>query len=86
MLLQYEQNDGVLCAYTWKQLYLSIQRGNFIYRYFKLFPTKLLMSHVSIINIILRIVNLCISSGVFPTSCFKSAIIIPFIKKQGLKS
>ena len=30
------------------------------------FPTKLLMSHLSsIINIILRIVNLCFSSGVF---------------------
>ena len=38
------------------------------------FPTKLLMS--SIINIIPRIVNLCFSSGDFPTSC-KSAIISP---------
>ena len=50
------------------------------------FPTKLLMAHVSsIINIILRIVNLCFSSGDFPASC-KSAIISPLIKKQGLDS
>ena len=50
------------------------------------FPTKLLMSHLSsIINIILRIVNLCFSSGDFPASC-KSAIISPLIKKQGLDS
>ena len=34
------------------------------------FPTQLLMSHLSsIINIILRIVNLCFSSGDFPASC-----------------
>ena len=46
------------------------------------FPTKLLMSHLSsIINIILRIMNLCFSSGDFPSSC-KSAIISPLIKKQ----
>ena len=46
------------------------------------FPTKLLMAHLSsIINIILRIVNLCFSSGDFPASC-KSEIISPFIKKQ----
>ena len=51
-----------------------------------LFPTKLLMSHLSsIINIILRIVNLCFSSGDFPASC-KSAFISPLIKKQGLDS
>ena len=51
-----------------------------------LFPTKLLMSHLSsIINIILRIVNLCFSSGDFPASC-KSAIISPWTKKQGLDS
>ena len=50
------------------------------------FPTKLLMSHISsIINIILRIVNFCFSSGDFPASC-KSAIISPLIKKQGLDS
>ena len=50
------------------------------------FPTKLLMSHLSsIINIILRIVNLCFSSGDFPASC-KSAIISPLIKKTGLDS
>ena len=50
------------------------------------FPIKLLMCHLpSIINIILRIVNLCFSSGDFPASC-KSAIISPLIKKQGLDS
>ena len=44
------------------------------------------MSHLSsIINIIIRIVNLCFSSGDFPASC-KSAIISPLIKKQGLDS
>ena len=44
------------------------------------------MSHLSsIINIILRIVNLCFSSGDFPASC-KSAIISPLIKKPGLDS
>ena len=44
------------------------------------------MSHLSsIINIILRIVNLCFSSGDFPASC-KSAIIFPLIKKQDLDS
>ena len=44
------------------------------------FPTKLLMSHLSSIsNVILRIVNLCFSSGDFPASC-KSAIISPLIK------
>ena len=44
------------------------------------------MSHLSSINIIiLRIVNLCFSSGDFPASC-KSAIISPLIKKQGLDS
>ena len=45
------------------------------------FPTKLLMSHLSsIINIILRTVNLCFSSDDFPASS-KSAIISPLIKK-----
>ena len=44
------------------------------------------MSHLSsIINIILRIVNLYFSSSVFPASC-KSAIISPLIKKQGMDS
>ena len=48
------------------------------------FPTKLLMFHLSyILDIILCIVNLCFSSGVFPTPC-KSSIIFPLIKKQGL--
>ena len=42
------------------------------------------MSHLSsIINIILRIVNLCFSSDDFPASC-KSAIISPLIKKKDL--
>ena len=46
------------------------------------FPTKLLMSHLSSIpNSILCIVNLCFSSGVFPTSC-KSSILFPLIKKR----
>ena len=47
------------------------------------FPTnKLLMSHLSsIINIILRIVNLCFSFGVFQASC-KSAIISPLIQNK----
>ena len=42
------------------------------------------MSHLSsILDIILCIVNLCFSSGVFPTPC-KSSIIFPLIKKQCL--
>ena len=50
------------------------------------FPTKLLMSHLSsIINISLRIVNLCFSSGDFPIY-YKSPIISHLIKKQGLDS
>ena len=50
------------------------------------FPTKLLMSPLStIINIILRIMNLCLSSGDFPASC-ESSIISHLIKKQGLDS
>ena len=45
------------------------------------FPTILLLSHLcSILDII---VNLSFSSGVFPTY-FKSSIIFPLIKKQGL--
>ena len=48
------------------------------------FLTKLLMSHLSyILDIILCIVNLCFSTGIFPTPC-KSSIIFPLIKKQGL--
>ena len=41
------------------------------------------MSHLSFINIILRIVNLCFTSGDFPAS-YKSLIISLLIKKQGL--
>ena len=48
------------------------------------FPTKLLMSQLSsILDISVCIVNLCFSSGIFPTPC-KSSIIFPLIKKQGL--
>ena len=48
------------------------------------FPTKLLMSHLSsIIDIIIRIVHLYLSSGVFLTSC-SSSIIFTLIKKQCL--
>ena len=48
------------------------------------FPTKLLFSHLtSIISIILHIINLCLTSGIFPQSC-KSSIVLPLIKKPGL--
>ena len=48
------------------------------------FPTKLLMSHLSfILDIIICTVNLCFSSGIFPTPC-KTSIIFHLIKKQGL--
>ena len=48
------------------------------------FPTKLLMFHLSsIISIILCIVNLCFSSGVFPAS-WKSEVISSLVKKQAL--
>ena len=48
------------------------------------FPTKLLMSHLSyILDIIICIVNLCFSSGIFPTPC-NSSIIFLLINKQGL--
>ena len=50
------------------------------------FPTQLFMSHlIYIINIILRIMNLCFSSGEFPAFCM-SAIISSVIKKLGLDS
>ena len=48
------------------------------------FPTRLLMSHLShIIDVLLHIVNLCITTNVFPLS-FKSSIVILLIKKLGL--
>ena len=48
------------------------------------FQTKLLFSHLpSIISIILHIINLCLTSGIFPQSC-KSSIVLPLIKKTGL--
>ena len=48
------------------------------------FPSKLLMSHLpTIIDTITHMINLCISTNMFPSSC-KSAIILPLIKKPGL--
>ena len=48
------------------------------------FPSKLLMSHLpTIIDTIVRIINLCLSTSVFPSSC-KSAVVLPLIKKPGL--
>ena len=48
------------------------------------FSTKLLMAHLpTIIHILLHIVNLCLSTGVFLTS-YKSSIVIPLTKKAGL--
>ena len=48
------------------------------------FPTRLLMSRLhAIVPILQHIVNLCLTSGNFPTSC-KSSIVILLIKKPGL--
>ena len=50
------------------------------------FPTKLLMDHLEaiiIIDTILHIVNLSLTTAVFPSS-YKSSIVIPLIKKTGL--
>ena len=48
------------------------------------FPSRLLMSHLpTIIDTITHMINLCISSSVFPSSC-KSAIVLPLIMKLGL--
>ena len=48
------------------------------------FPSKLLMSHLpTIIDIITHMINLCISTSVFPSSC-KSAIVLHLINKPGL--
>ena len=48
------------------------------------FPSKLLMSHLpTIIDTITYMINLCISTSVFPSSS-KSAIVLPLIKKPGL--
>ena len=48
------------------------------------FPSKLLRSHLpTIIDTITHMINLCISTSVFPSSC-KSAIVLPLIKKPGL--
>ena len=46
------------------------------------FPYKLLMFHLpTIINTITHMINLCISTNVFPSSC-KSAIVLPLINKN----
>ena len=48
------------------------------------FPSKLLMSHLpTIIDTIMHIINLCLSTSVFLAS-FKSAVVLPLIKKPGL--
>ena len=48
------------------------------------FPSKLLMSHLpTIIDTITHMINLRISTSVFPSSC-KSAIVLPLIMKPGL--
>ena len=48
------------------------------------FPTRLLISHIhAIVPILQHIVNLCLTTGDFPSSC-KSSIVIPLIKKPGL--
>ena len=50
------------------------------------FPTKLLMNNLpAVIDIIFHIVNLSISTCIFPSSC-KSSIVIPLIRKSGLDS
>ena len=47
-------------------------------------PSKLLMSHLpTIIDTIMHSINLCLSTSVFPGS-FKSAVVLPLIKKPGL--
>ena len=48
------------------------------------FPSKLLMCHLpTIIDTIMHIISLCLSTSVFPAS-FKSAVVLPLIKKPGL--
>ena len=48
------------------------------------FPTRLLISYLPIIiDVILYIVNLCMTTNVFPLPC-KSSIVTPLIKKLGL--
>ena len=48
------------------------------------FPSKLLMSHLpTIIDTIMHIINICLSTIVFHSSC-KSAIILPLIKKSSV--
>ena len=46
------------------------------------FPTRLLISHIHAI-VPIHIVNLCLTTEDFPSSC-KSSIIIPLIKNPGL--
>ena len=48
------------------------------------FPSKFLISHLpTIIDTIVHIINLCLSTSVFPSSC-KSAVVFPLIKKPVL--
>ena len=48
------------------------------------FPIRLLISYLTILfDVILHIVNLCITTNLFPLPC-KSSIVTPFIKKPGL--
>ena len=48
------------------------------------FPSKLLMSHLpTIIDTIMHIINPCLSTSVFHSSC-KSAVVLPLIEKPGL--
>ena len=48
------------------------------------FPTRILISYLPIIiDVILYIVNLCITTNVFPLPC-KSSTVTPLIKKPGL--
>ena len=48
------------------------------------FPSRMFMSHLpTIIDTIMHIFNLCLSTSVFPYSC-KAAVVLPLIKKPGL--
>ena len=48
------------------------------------FPTRFFISYLPIIiDVILYIVNLCITTNFFPLPC-KSSIVTPLIKKPGL--
>ena len=50
------------------------------------FPTKLLFSHLdAIIDLLIHIANLSLTTGIFPTPC-KTSIVRPLVKKPGLDS